>query len=329
MVSLLTGFSKANNLLENIDDRLAISNLVDDVLGINNDIDLFANNLRNNSSLVINSSEWTYTASPLYNQIVLNNLNFDDFVNRSNVFTNGDIVDIFDNDPADVTQIIKINDNPLYVKESDSLTSFSLTTNEDLSGYWTTAWVPSGDFSVVRTNAVFTENFRYLGISNLKYQRLGADPIEKLFGLREFLEIFYTDFEKNISQRRLKYRKDGTIFTDIPIKAEGYFSVKGDVATQVDNLYYPGLYIVDSTSEPTDPTFIRAFSNDNQPWTDDGTNLRTSAERVTVGKLLIGGGGIEINGIPLNTETGIIKTAFTKKLPIIINGETYFLCLTV
>lgn len=328
MANALTGFSKANNLLENIDDRLAISNLVDDIQGINNDIDLFANNLRNTSSLTINTPEWTYTSSPLYNQIVLNNLNLDDFINRSNVFTNGDIVDVFDNDPTDVTKIIKINDDPLYVKESNSFTSFSLTTNEDLSGYWTTAWVPSGDFNVVRNNAVFTENFKYLGVSNLNYQRLGAVLVEEVDDLKEFLETFYTNFERNISQRQLKYRQDGTIFTDIPITSEGYFSVKGDVAAQVDNLY-PGLYITDPTSESTDPNFVRAFSNDNQPWSDDGTNLRTLAEKVTVGKLIIGGDTITINGIPLNSETGLIKTAFTKKLPIIINGETYFLCLTV
>ena len=55
----LTGFSKENNLVENILDRLAIQNLLPNLGGISNDVALFTNNLRNESILTIRNTEFT------------------------------------------------------------------------------------------------------------------------------------------------------------------------------------------------------------------------------------------------------------------------------
>ena len=94
----LTGFSKENNLVENILDRLAIQNLLPNLGGISNDVALFTNNLRNESILTIRNTEFTQYV------ITLANIN-NDFKTRSNVFTNGDKVDAYYND-------IKQNDFP-------------------------------------------------------------------------------------------------------------------------------------------------------------------------------------------------------------------------
>ena len=79
----------------------------------------------------------------------------------------------------------------------------------------------------------------------------------------------------------------------------------------------------------------RAFSTDNNPWTEETSSVKTQSEEVTIGELNFQGTGasgqetIDIDGITVTNLTGTPPGAsnFTHKMPILINGETYFILL--
>tara|TARA_B100000579_G_scaffold67545_1_gene50624 strand:- start:842 stop:2077 length:1236 start_codon:yes stop_codon:yes gene_type:complete len=79
----------------------------------------------------------------------------------------------------------------------------------------------------------------------------------------------------------------------------------------------------------------RAFSTDNNPWTEETSSVKTQSEEVTIGELNFQGTGasgqetIDIDGITVTNLTGTPPGAsnFTHKMPILINGETYYILL--
>ena len=313
----LTGFSKENNLVENILDRLAIQNLLPNLGGISDDVALFTNNLRNESILTIRNTEFTQYV------ITLANIN-NDFKTRSNVFTNGDKVDAYYND-------IKQNVNQLYVKDSNAISTFSLSEDANLSSTYdlTALQALGGDIVFKRNNATLLENIAYASISDIDYVRPNAISItartaEYQAAPGEKLSEVIDELELSQSKKAIKYRKDGSLSVDFSIRSEGPFTVQGDVDSGVDE---PGFYITDATSSPDNPVAIRAFSNDYNPWTNDlAGGLVTQASSVTMRKLVVDG-DVTMNGINVVTEVGNITDVFTHKLPITIDGQTYFLCL--
>ncbi len=110
---------------------------------------------------------------------------------------------------------------------------------------------------------------------------------------------------------------------NIKLESEGSFTASGDIDSDGD---VPGLYITDATSPVDSIVAVRAFSNDNNPWTQNGSDLETQASTVTIGNLVFNG-KIEIDGLSVTTEFGAIADVFTHKLPITIDGQTYFVCL--
>ena len=83
----------------------------------------------------------------------------------------------------------------------------------------------------------------------------------------------------------------------------------------------------------------RAFSTDNNPWTEETSSVKTQSEEVTIGELNFQGTGasgqetIDIDGLSFveisTVDGGSLPSAseFTHKMPILINGETYFILL--
>ena len=85
-------------------------------------------------------------------------------------------------------------------------------------------------------------------------------------------------------------------------------------------------------SEKSPGVFIgttRAFSSDNNPWSEVGSALQTSSTEVSVGELNFdnSAGTIIIEGITADSDSSVLATTFTHKLPVVINGETYYLLL--
>ena len=126
-----------------------------------------------------------------------------------------------------------------------------------------------------------------------------------------------------------KYKGTDSTTTNKDIKVEGTILVNDPVpynttpAAVANNLN--GVFIGDT----------RAFSTDNNPWTEEASSVKTQSEEVTIGELNFQGTGdpgqetINIDGIQVTNLTGTPPQAseFTHKMPIKINGETYYILL--
>ena len=126
-----------------------------------------------------------------------------------------------------------------------------------------------------------------------------------------------------------KYKGTDSTITNKDIKTEGTILVHDPVpynetpAAVANNLN--GVFIGDT----------RAFSTDNNPWTEETSSVKTQSEEVTIGELNFQGTGasgqetIDIDGITVTNLTGTPPDAsdFTHKMPIKINGETYYILL--
>ena len=126
-----------------------------------------------------------------------------------------------------------------------------------------------------------------------------------------------------------KYKGTDNTETDRDVKFEGSVSI-GDTTgynqtgTAIDSKEAdgitpksPGVYIGDT----------RAFSTDNNPWSESGDALLTESEEVTIGELYFNE-NINISGIGTMHSDSQAVSGWTHKMPVIINGETYFLLLT-
>lgn len=120
--------------------------------------------------------------------------------------------------------------------------------------------------------------------------------------------------------KKYKGTEDTTVDTDI--KFEGtvnLFDPVGFNANSSDLLdsKSPGIFIGNT----------RAFSADNNPWFTEAQHLSTNSFEVSIGELEFLGGAIDIEGISAVSATSVEATTFTHKIPVNINGETYYLLL--
>ena len=318
----LTGFAKSNNLIENEQDRLAIQNLFPSLSGISNDVALLVNNLRNESLLEIKTTEITADSSVLENNVITIVNTPAEFAVRSNVFSNGDKVDIYHLD-------IKQNTSLLTIIKSNSIDKFSLSTDGTTAMDLTTLKNLGGVLILKRSDAVYLNNFTYAGISDVDYININNITDVKLFTFESVqypattLSLLLSDLDLTQRTRLVKYRSDGSLELDTKLQSEGSFTASGDIDSTGE---VPGLYITDATSPVDNIVAVRAFSNDNNPWIQNGSDLETQASTVTIGNLVFNG-KIEIDGLSVATEFGAIADVFTHKLPITIDGQTYFICL--
>ena len=79
----------------------------------------------------------------------------------------------------------------------------------------------------------------------------------------------------------------------------------------------PGVFIGDT----------RAFSSNDQPWNESGSDLVTESDQVSIGELSFLG-DIKIEGITPTTQTATAVTNWTHKVPIVIDGETFYILMT-
>ena len=123
-----------------------------------------------------------------------------------------------------------------------------------------------------------------------------------------------------------RYEKTKDISSNKDIKYEGSVSIKdpdnfNTGTAKVDNPKSPGVFIAGT----------RAFSADNNPWDDENSSIPnaivTKSEEVGVGEITFDD-DIRIDGLGSDIES-LTGTAgdYTHKIPVVVNGETYFLLL--
>lgn len=294
------GFRKDLNLAETTNDTAAINNLAG--AGIADDLRVIRNNLRNFSTLSCG--------------IVSDG--FFSFPNNEFVFTNDDIVGVSTNVTIGATTLTFGAE--YFICNSNGETQFKLSTTPSTVGINTIIISDVTGIAVtfVRKDPVTQDNIvNYIQPQyqdeNFSYLS-GTDINSALRGVssqNETARFFITQ----------KYRTDEDRTTNKNLNYEGTISISDPVNLNVNsaglsNAKSPGIYIGDT----------RAFSSDNNPWSEDTSALLTNSTEVSIGELNFAN-NITIEGITATSATSVLATTFTHKLPVIINGETYYLLL--
>lgn len=300
------GFRKDLNLQETSNETTALNNLGG--AGIANDLRILQNNLRNTSTLSFNIAVGAAISSGYFY-----------FGPTEFVFTNDDVVGV----RTDITIGVGVTlykDNTYYICNSNSENRFKLSTTPSTVGVNTiTVSSVSSSFDFVRKDPVHKENILNLvkpiiqDAENFNY--LGGSSINSVFDsvaaanetARFFITKKYKGNENTISPNDINV--EGSIKINDP---QGFNSGIAGLSSSVS----PGIFIGDT----------RAFSSDNNPWAQVGTALSTLSSSVSIGELYFAN-DITITGIGTEFAASVEVTTYTHKLPVVINGETYYILL--
>ena len=306
MVKQNQGYRKDLNLDETTIDTQALNNLAG--AGIAADLRIIQNNLRNTSTLA-------------YNSISNGFFTFPESVEA--IFTNDDVVSVGTTVSIGSTTLQPSID--YYVCNSNGETQFKISTTSSSSDVGVSTITISGTpspvaFDIIRKNPVNKENLRnYI-------------PPEIQDAVGEFgwpgdingdLDITAGNIDSAKYFINRKYRNLSDTTTDREIKFEGTVT-----SADPDNLNSNTLGLADPKSPGVFIGDTRAFSSNDQPWTETGSSLQTSSSEVSVGDLTFLG-DIKIEGInPVNHASAVDVANWTHKIPVTIDGVTYYILLT-
>ena len=300
------GYRKDLNLDETTIDTQALNNLAG--AGIAADLRIIQNNLRNTSTLA-------------YNSISNGFFTFPESVEA--IFTNDDVVSVGTTVSIGSTTLQPSID--YYICNSNGETQFKISTTSSSSAVGVSTISISGTpspvaFDIVRKNPVHKTDLRNYIVPEVQ------DAIGQ-FSWTEDLNGTFDTTAGNIDSAKYfitkKYRNLSDTTTDREIKFEGTVT-SADPAnlnqntTGLADAKSPGVFIGDT----------RAFSSNDQPWTETGSSLETSSSEVSVGDLTFLG-DIKIEGIsPVNHASPVNVANWTHKMPVTIDGVTYYILLT-
>ena len=300
------GYRKDLNLDETTIDTQALNNLAG--AGIAGDLRIIQNNLRNTSTLAYSSNSNGFFTFP---------------ESVEAIFTNDDVVSVGTTVSIGSTTLQPSID--YYICNSNGETEFKISTTSSTSAVGVSTITISGTpspvaFDIIRKNPVHKENLRnYI-----------APEIQDAVGEFSWPGDLNGDFDTtsgNIDSAKYfinrKYRNLNDTTTDREIKFEGNVT-SADPANL--NSGTSGLADPKSPGIFIGPT--RAFSSNDQPWTETGSSLQTSSSEVSVGDLTFLG-DIKIEGItPVSQSSPVDVANWTHKMPVTIDGVTYYILLT-
>jgi len=299
MVRQNQGFRKDLNLEETPNEVLALSNLGGPNLP--NDLRIIQNNLRNISTIGYS----TFSSG------------FFSFPGSESTFTNDDIVGVSTSVSVGSTTLFPGTE--YFVCNSNGKTQFKLSFTPSSIGVntVTVSSISPSSFNFIRKDYVLLEN-----VLNLIEPEKLDDEFSFLSGNvnDNFISIQDTNETAEFFITK-KYKTNEDLTTNDELKFEGSIRIE-DPAGLNSNLTGLG----DANSPGVFIGTTRAFSSDNNPWAQVGTALSTSSSEVSLAELLFYN-GLNISGISTISGTVIAATAFTHKIPTIINGETYYLLL--
>ena len=299
------GYRKDLNLDETTVDTQALNNLAG--AGIADDFRIIQNNLRNTSSLAYNSNSNGFFTFP---------------ESVESIFTNDDVVSVGTTVSIGSTTLQPSID--YYICDSNGETEFKISTTSSTSAIGVSTIIISGTpspvaFDIIRKNPVQKENLRNFILPEIQ------DASEE-FSWTSNLNGDFDTTSSNIDSATYfitkKYRNFNDTTTDREIKFEGTVT-SADPANLNQNTTgladpkSPGVFIGDT----------RAFSSNDQPWTETGSSLQTSSSEVSVGDLTFLG-DIKIEGITTVDHGSAVDVAnWTHKMPVTIDGVTYYILL--
>jgi len=256
------------------------------------------------------------------------------------VYTDGDVINLSEN--VTIGGVSLTENTNYYVVESDGISKFKLSTT--LGG---------SAITITGSATASPDNFQFKRKDDVHQQQvINYIPPEiqdtEDFSYPSDINGTFDEAQGNIESAEYftlkKYRSDQSVSTPESIKFEGSINLHdpdnynqtGSLVTNqgVTGAPAPGIYIGDT----------RAFSSDNNPWTestdDDGgstSKLTTESEEVSIGELafLDGNNSMVITGIDndVSTVSGVVASSFTHKIPIQVqdgsgNKESYYLLVS-
>jgi len=300
------GLRKDLNLAEIPIDAQALNNLAGE--GIAGDLRILSNNLRNTSSIAYNSNLNGFFTFPESQQAV---------------FTNDDVVSV-----GTTVSFASTTLQPsveYFICNSDGESQFKISLTPSTSDVGVSTITISGTpspaaFNIIRKNPVHKENL-------INFIEPEVQDALSEFSWIDNLNASFDESGSNIDSARYfiekKYQNGRDLSNDRDIKYEGSVTISDPAnlnANKVglDDPKSPGVFIGDT----------RAFSSNDQPWTETGTSIETSSETVSVGELTFNG-DVKIEGLNVeNQSSNVGIKSYTHKLPVVIDGTTYFILLT-
>ena len=260
------------------------------------------------------------TISPNVSPGTVSNGFFDFGSSSTFVFTNDDVVTV--NTDVNVGSSTLFAGTYYYVCNSNAENRFKLSTTPSSVGLniITVTSTSPNSFYFIRKDAVDQSNLINFIKPDIQdttdFSYLNGASVNGAFNSSQS----NNEVAKYIITGKYKTNQDSTSTLN-DFKYEGIVTVNDPVSlninqTGLDNAKSPGVFIGNT----------RAFSSDNNPWNQVGTALSTSSNEVSVGELFFSN-DIYITGINTESATSTAITTFSHKLPVIINGETYYLLL--
>jgi len=300
------GYRKDLNLDETTVDTQALNNLAG--AGIAADLRIIQNNLRNTSSLAYSSNSNGFFTFP---------------ESVEAIFTNDDVVSVGTTVSIGSTTLQPSID--YYICNSNGETQFKISTTSSSSAVGVSTISISGTpspvaFDIVRKNPVHKENLRnYIApeVQDAQGEFSWTSDLNGAFNstaanidtAKYFIDKKYRNLNDTTTDREIKY--EGTVTSADPANLNTGTSGLADSKS-------PGVFIGDT----------RAFSSNDQPWTETGSSLQTSSSEVSVGDLTFLG-DVKIEGItPVAQSSAVDVANWTHKIPVTIDGVTYYLLLT-
>ena len=160
--------------------------------------------------------------------------------------------------------------------------------------------------NLIKPNIQDTDNFNYfINSTSINTTFDGVSSINET--AKYLITKKYKSNENTVSNNDINV--EGSIIINDP---QGFNSGTAGLSSSRS----PGIFIGDT----------RAFSSDNNPWTQVGTTLSTLSSSVSIGELYFAN-DITISGISAESASSVAVTTYTHKLPVVINGETYYILL--
>ena len=298
------GYRKDLNLEETTIDTQALNNIAG--AGIADDLRIIQNNLRNLSNLEYNTITdgfFDFGAASIF------------------VYTDDDVVSVASTVSIGSTTLEPTVD--YFVCNSDGETKFKLSTTASSSAVGFSTITISGTpsplvFDFIRKDPVHKNDL----INYIEPERQDIEHFSWPSDLNSMFDTTQTAQEEAKYFITKKYRGNEDTTTDREIKFEGIVSSKDPA-----NLNTGGSGLADPKSPGVFIGDTRAFSSNDQPWNESGSDLVTESDQVSIGELSFLG-DIKIEGITPTTQTATAVTNWTHKVPIKIDGETFYLLMT-
>jgi hypothetical protein len=338
------GLELRTNLSEPLQERQALENLAGP--GIDQDLEIFVNNLKNISRLDFNPNGLDAAITDGSTRFLFpRDVGF--------TYTSGDRVTIEVRD-TEGGEIVATNvDGSMNSEEyivSDFEFGLGTFRNQRAFGLVTADGGSLKDISAldsrfvtfVRDDSVKQDNLLRVATPDILNSPEntgsadGADDFFFSYDVGENFDSSFNEIENNINssnfKRRQKYSLNVSVATDQTIQIQGTLKVQDPAEelsepSDLEDNSAPGIFITDPFSNINNIETTRAFSTSSNPWVEGTDDLITQSEQVNIGNLRFDD-GIRIDGVNTNSVAASnVAADFTHKIALVVDGVEYSLLL--